>query len=158
VAEQRVAFGLPMERFAQTSSNLEAAATNLFELIRHRNLVAYPDREIRLALSHTVAVETTRGVRISKSKASHRIDVIAALSFACFAATREGQFHFEIDNAFMYRAQAHFHNLEMARTGQQPRSGPIADQDRAEDFANDLKRSSNPLRLVKSRRWGRGEY
>jgi phage terminase large subunit-like protein len=95
LSQRMTTLGLPMEPFTQTTSNLEAAATNLAELIRHHNLSVYEDSEIRLALSRTVAVETARGVRISKSKASHRVDVIAALSFACFAAVREGQFKFE---------------------------------------------------------------
>ena len=91
LSQRMTMLGLPMEPFNQTSSNLEAAATNLAELIKHHNLVAYADTDIRMALSRTVVVETPRGVRISKSKVSHRIDVIAALSFAAFAAIREGQ-------------------------------------------------------------------
>jgi hypothetical protein len=42
-------------------------------------------------MSRTVAVETTRGVKISKTKASHRIDIIAALSFAALAAVTQGR-------------------------------------------------------------------
>jgi phage terminase large subunit-like protein len=89
-SQRMTARGLPMEAYAQTPSNLEAASTHLADLIRHHNIVAYPDAEMRLALSHTVAVETPRGMRISKLKASHRIDLIAALSFAVLGASKEG--------------------------------------------------------------------
>jgi hypothetical protein len=96
LSQRMTTLGLPMESFSQTPANLEAASNNLAELIRHQNLALYPDPEIRLAMSRTVAVETPRGLRISKSKASHRIDIIAALSFAALAAVREGQFRHEI--------------------------------------------------------------
>ena len=91
LSQRMATLGLPMESFPQTAGNLEAASSNLADLIRHRNFSAYRDPEIRLALSRTVAVETPRGVRISKQKASHRVDIIAALSFAALAAVREGQ-------------------------------------------------------------------
>jgi hypothetical protein len=64
--------------------------------MRRRFAVRQVNPQIRLAMSRTVAVETPRGVRISKSKASHRIDIIAALSFAALVAVREGQFRYEI--------------------------------------------------------------
>jgi phage terminase large subunit-like protein len=146
--------GLPMEPFTQTSSNLEAAATNLAELIRHHNLVAYHDPEIRLALSRTVSVETPRGVRISKQKGSHRIDIIAALSFACFAAVRGGQQAVGADIAFQQRAAATFHALALARHGGQPRRGSQAELDAIEDAQN----ARRPM-LIRSHRWGgRGGY
>ena len=91
LSQRMIELGLPMESFTQSSSNLEAAATNLAELIRHHSFSTYADAEIRLAMSRTVAVESPRGVRISKTKASHRIDIIAAISFAAFAAVRGGQ-------------------------------------------------------------------
>jgi phage terminase large subunit-like protein len=152
LAQRMTALGLPMEPFTQTSSNLEAAATNLAELIRHHNLSAYEDSEVRLALSRTVAVETPRGVRISKSKASHRVDVIAALSFAAFGAVREGQFHFEIDHEFQQRAAATLHAAAQSRHGTPSTPGrSIREIDAAEDAAN----SRRPM-LLRARwpRWG----
>jgi phage terminase large subunit-like protein len=116
LSQRMVALGLPMESFSQTSSNLEAAATNLGELIRHSNLSMYADPEIRLAMSRTVAVETPRGVRISKTKASHRIDIVAALSFAAFAAVRGGQVASGVDLDFQQRAQAVFREQSRLRT------------------------------------------
>jgi hypothetical protein len=158
VAQRLTAAGLPMIEFPQSVPNLTEASTNLYELLKGRNLVAYADDDLRLAVSRCVALETSRGWRIAKEKQSHKIDVIVALAQAALGAVEQGQQSVGVDHAFMYRAQAHFHNLEMARTGQQPRRGSIADQDAAEDRANDMQRSSNPLRLVKSRRWGRGGY
>jgi len=97
LSQRMVTLGLPMEPFPQTSSNLEAASNNLAELIRGTNISLYRDPAVRLAMSRTVAVETPRGQRISKSKASARIDIVAALSFAALGAVREGQFSFKIE-------------------------------------------------------------
>jgi phage terminase large subunit-like protein len=81
---QRV--GVPMREYPQTVGNLTEIGTNLFELIKARGLVAYPDAALRLAISRAVAVETPRGWKISKEKASHKIDVVVALAMACHAA------------------------------------------------------------------------
>jgi Phage Terminase len=74
--------GLPMTEYPQTVPNLTASSTNLYELLKGRNLILYPDDEMRLALSRCVAVETTRGWRITKHTAGHKIDIIVALAFA----------------------------------------------------------------------------
>ena len=50
--------GLPMEEFPQTPANLTAASQNLFDIIKGRNLVVYPDADIRFAISRTIATET----------------------------------------------------------------------------------------------------
>jgi len=76
---------LPMLEFAQTVPNLTAASSNLFDLIKSGNLISYPDTELRLALSRTVALETSRGWRIAKQKTSHKIDVVVALAMAALA-------------------------------------------------------------------------
>jgi phage terminase large subunit-like protein len=81
---QRV--GVPMREYPQTVGNLTEIGTNLFELIKARGLVAYPDAALRLAISRAVAVETPRGWKISKEKASHKIDVVVAMAMACHAA------------------------------------------------------------------------
>ena len=78
--------GLPMEEFPQTPANLTAASQNLFGIIKGRNLVVYPDADIRLAISRTIAIETPRGWRISKEKQAHIIDVVIALAMAAYAA------------------------------------------------------------------------
>jgi phage terminase large subunit-like protein len=80
--------GLPVEEFPQSSPNITAASQQLYELIHGQAIVAYPSSEIRLALTRTVAKEGSRGWHISKEKQSHRIDVIIALSMACYAAVQ----------------------------------------------------------------------
>jgi phage terminase large subunit-like protein len=39
---------------------------------------------MRKAISQAVAKETSRGWRITKSTSAHKIDLVAALSFACY--------------------------------------------------------------------------
>lgn len=78
--------GMHITEFPQTSANLTRASNNLRDLICGRNLLMYPDSNIRLAVSRAVAAETSRGWRIAKEKASHRIDVVVALAMAALAA------------------------------------------------------------------------
>ena len=90
--------GVPIEGFPQSAPNLTEASQNLYELIKGRNLVAYPDAAVRLAVSRAVAVETARGWRIAKAKQLHKIDVVVALSMAALAAVRaqsESTYHWE---------------------------------------------------------------
>jgi hypothetical protein len=70
--------------------NLTEASTNLYELVKHHNLLSYRDDDLRLAISRTVALETARGRRIAKEKASHKIDVIVALAQAALGAVQGG--------------------------------------------------------------------
>jgi hypothetical protein len=86
---QRVAkAGVRIEEFPQTPANLTEASQNLFELVQGRNLVAYPDPGLRLAISRAIAVETSRGWRISKEKQAHKIDAVIALAMAAHAAVK----------------------------------------------------------------------
>jgi hypothetical protein len=78
--------GLPIQEFPQSPANLTAASQNLFDLVQGRNLIMYPFEDLRLAVSRAVAVETARGWRIAKEKASHKIDAVVALAIACHAA------------------------------------------------------------------------
>jgi phage terminase large subunit-like protein len=80
--------GLPMLEYPQTTGNLTAAGQNLFELVRGRNLVMYPDEELRRHALNAVAVDTGRGWRLAKEKSSRKIDGVVALSFACLDALR----------------------------------------------------------------------
>ncbi len=91
VAQRLSVAGVPMKEFPQSVPNLTATGSNLYELIRGGNLVVYDDAELRLAISRTVAVEAPRGFRLSKEKASHKIDVVVALAMASLAAVQEGQ-------------------------------------------------------------------
>ena len=81
--------GLPMEEFSQTVGNLTAVAENLSALIRGRNLLAYPDSEIRTAISHAVAIEGPRGWKIAKDKQTSKIDIVIALGMAALACVRD---------------------------------------------------------------------
>lgn len=47
---------------------------NLYELIRHGNLVVCPDEELRGYISHPVKVEGNRGWRLSNTRREHKID------------------------------------------------------------------------------------
>jgi phage terminase large subunit-like protein len=86
VAQRLQAAGAPMREYAQTAGNLTAMGSNLYELIKGRGLVAYPDDALRLAVSRAIAVETGRGWRITKEKSAHKIDVVVALAMAAHAA------------------------------------------------------------------------
>jgi len=78
--------GVPMTEFPQSTPNLTAASQNLYELIKGGNLIAYPDEGMRLAVQRAVALETSRGWKITKEKSSHKIDVVVALAMAALAA------------------------------------------------------------------------
>ncbi|MGA2843092.1 MAG: terminase large subunit [Steroidobacteraceae bacterium] len=81
--------GLPVKEYPQTVGNLTAMGENLFALIKNRNLLVYPDREIRTAVSSAVAVEGARGWKIAKDKQSHRIDIVVALGMAALACVKD---------------------------------------------------------------------
>ena len=88
-AQRLLAWGIPMVEFAQTTGNLTEASSNLYELVKFGNLVLYPDAAMRLAVQRSVAIESPRGWRIAKEKASHKIDVIVALAQAALGAVSE---------------------------------------------------------------------
>jgi phage terminase large subunit-like protein len=77
--------------FSQTNENLTEASSNLFELIKQRNLLMDVDAEVKVAINRAVAVENSRGWRIAKEKTGHRIDVVVALAMAGLRAVRNGQ-------------------------------------------------------------------
>ncbi|MCL4533906.1 MAG: terminase large subunit [Bacteroidetes bacterium] len=78
--------GVPMEEFAQSMPNLTAMSSNLYELMKGGNLEGYPDDDIRDAFIAAVAVEGSRGMKIAKEKASHKIDVVVSLAMAALGA------------------------------------------------------------------------
>jgi phage terminase large subunit-like protein len=102
VAQRLAKAGIPIEEFPQTMPNLTAAITNLFELIQSRQLVLYPDANMRLAVSRAIIVESSRGWRLDKLKQSHKIDVIVALSMAALAAVRGQAEHFYDLDGMLY--------------------------------------------------------
>ena len=81
--------GLPMQEYPQTASNLTAIGENLFELVKGGNLLVYPDRQIRTAVSRAVAIEGSRGWKIAKDKQSHRIDIVVAIAMAALACVKD---------------------------------------------------------------------
>ncbi|MBE3597558.1 MAG: hypothetical protein IMX02_01680 [Limnochordaceae bacterium] len=83
--------GVPMVEFPQTIPNLTAMSTNLYELLKAGNLIAYPAEEIRQAVLHAVAEETSRGLKISKEKAAHKIDVLVALAMAALGVVERAK-------------------------------------------------------------------
>jgi phage terminase large subunit-like protein len=89
VAQRLTGMGLPMVEFPQSVPNLTEASNNLYELVKGRNLVLYPDAEMRLAAQRAVAVETPRGWKISKASQSHKIDVVVALAQAALGAVEQ---------------------------------------------------------------------
>jgi hypothetical protein len=91
-AQRLRAFGLPMREYPQTEANITQFSSTLFERIKAGELITYPDDAIRLAVSRAIAKETARGWKITKEKASHKIDVVVALAMAVQAAGAEGQF------------------------------------------------------------------
>ena len=98
-AQRLTKAGLPIEEFPQSSPNLTAASQNLYELISSQNLSVYPDSGMRLAISRAIAVETSRGWRISKATQSHKIDVVVALAMSAHAAVQQqGEGYYNIDS------------------------------------------------------------
>jgi hypothetical protein len=86
-----------MFEFPQSVPNLTESSTNLYELVKGRGIVLYPDADIRLAFNRAIAIETTRGWRIAKEKASHKIDVVVALAMAAHGAVHQGTSGFDLD-------------------------------------------------------------
>lgn len=78
--------GLRIEDFPQTVGNTVKMASVLFDVLKGKRIAFYPDPEMRQQALNTVAVESSRGFRLAKEKASAKIDVVVALSMACVAA------------------------------------------------------------------------
>ena len=83
--------GVPMLEFPQSVPNLTEASSNLYELIKSRNLLVYPDADLTSAIHSAVALETSRGWRIAKEKTSQKIDLAVALAQAALGAVQGGQ-------------------------------------------------------------------
>jgi phage terminase large subunit-like protein len=78
--------GIRIQDFPQTVSNTTRMAQTLYDLLKGRNLVLYEDGVLRQQAMNTTGIESPRGFRIAKEKASKKIDAIVALSMACCAA------------------------------------------------------------------------
>jgi phage terminase large subunit-like protein len=82
--------GLNIQELPQTVPNTTLMGQTLFDLLNGKNLKVYPSDELRQQALSTVAIESPRGWRIAKEKASKKIDAIVALSMACVAAIEHG--------------------------------------------------------------------
>lgn len=83
--------GLRIEEFPQSTPNQTRMGQALFDLLAGKNLRVYPSDEMRQQALATVAIESARGWRIAKEKASKKIDVITALAIACVEALEHGE-------------------------------------------------------------------
>ena len=83
--------GVRMIEFPQTTDRLTYMSSNLFDLIKERNITFYPDKDLRKHAQKAVAKETPRGWRIIKKKTSHKIDLIISLAMACLGASQSKQ-------------------------------------------------------------------
>ena len=78
--------GVPIYEYPQTTGNTTAMGQALWEVLLGRNISLYPAEDMRVQAMNTVGVETPRGWRIAKEKASRKIDSIVALAMAVIAA------------------------------------------------------------------------
>ncbi|HXP03158.1 MAG TPA: terminase TerL endonuclease subunit [Stellaceae bacterium] len=83
--------GVPMREYPQTTDRLTTASQGLYDLFKGGGIRLYDDPEIRLALMRAVAVENARGWKISKTQASHKIDVVISLAQAAHGAVQGGE-------------------------------------------------------------------
>jgi phage terminase large subunit-like protein len=88
---QHGGFGSAIQEYPQTPPNLTVATEELYRLITSRNLIAYSDPQIMAHVLNAVTVDSSRGVRLSKEKASRKIDLCVALAMACAAALEHGR-------------------------------------------------------------------
>lgn len=86
----RLKFGAAVEEFPQTVANTTQMGETLYSLIKNKNLTAYESAEIGEHVLNATGIETARGFRIAKEKASKKIDLAVALSMACVAAVQGG--------------------------------------------------------------------
>jgi phage terminase large subunit-like protein len=80
-----------VQEFPQTVANTTTMGETLYDLVKNRNLVAYPSDELRQHVTNATGIETARGFRIAKEKASKKIDLAVALAMAVCAALQAGK-------------------------------------------------------------------
>ena len=83
--------GVPIEEMPQSQANQTAFTSALFDVLTGRTLRLYPAPDLREHAMHAVAIETARGLRLAKEKASMKIDSTVALAMACYAAIQGGR-------------------------------------------------------------------
>jgi phage terminase large subunit-like protein len=150
LAQRLTRQGIRMTEFAQTPANLTMMASNLLDVIKRRQFVAYPDADLRQAISKTITVEGMRGWRLGKSKASDRVDPVIALAMAVIAVVQTGK-----PQAYDYRGISRGSNADSYSTS---RLNPNCDLG-AIAAAEDAE-SSGSVRAwgMGRRRFGRGTW
>jgi phage terminase large subunit-like protein len=79
--------GINMVEWPQTVGNMTDCGQALYDSVKHRTLRLYVDDELRREASFAIGKENSRGQRIVKEKASHKIDAIVALAMAVHAGS-----------------------------------------------------------------------
>ena len=78
-----------MKEYPQTVGNMTAMGEIYFQFIKGRNLLVYPDDEIRLAVSRAVAVEGPRQLEVCEGRTdAHKIDIVIAMGMAALACVK----------------------------------------------------------------------
>src|SRR5262245_21608602 len=77
--------------FPQTVPNTTHMGEELYSLIKNKNIISYSDSELQAHITNATGVETARGFRIAKEKASRKIDLCVALAMAICAALQAGK-------------------------------------------------------------------
>lgn len=85
--------GIPIRELPQTQSTLTAMASTLFDALEGKNIRLYPAPDLREHALNAIAVETPRGMKLAKPKASMKVDAVVALSMACLTAVEHGPEH-----------------------------------------------------------------
>ena len=67
------AHGISMHEVSQTAQSTASIGQTLSDLIAERNLIVYPNDDLRSAVLNAVAVESVRGVQLKKATASRKI-------------------------------------------------------------------------------------
>lgn len=96
---------LPMEEFTQTSDHLTQMGENLVELVKSRRLRVFADTDMRRHALNAVAIETPRGWKIAKEKASAKVDLLVALAMAALHVTSKPAGKISLKNAQVVRAK-----------------------------------------------------
>jgi phage terminase large subunit-like protein len=78
--------GLPVVEFPQTQGSATRMGQALFDALNGKTLVCYDAEDLRQQALNTVAVESDRGFRITKTTSAKKIDAIVALSMAVVSA------------------------------------------------------------------------
>ena len=81
--------GYPIEEFPQSDKLMIPASENLYELISSHRLKMYPNKSIRQEALNAIAKEKPRGIKITKTKSSDKIDQIIALAISTYFSSKD---------------------------------------------------------------------